>query len=477
MKFSLRNRLLWGALLLTIQLSGQNMHFDKDGMAVINGQRRFILGLYEYPADDQLLQQVANAGFNIIGVGAKDSLTTNQSLNRLAVYHLGAWISGNFDLSADREKRQANMQKMVRRFASNQALWAWEVPDEALWNVSTVAWEYRVHQEIKLFRKELGEIRDTIRKAAMAKAIDSIVAAYYDGDFSRGQQSADSIWRGLGKSAPKADMDLTMVTHKSDEVAKGITAGYQYLKQLDPHRPVFMNHAPRNQLDRLTSFSRPADVIGCDIYPVPEYLIQHSDLADLSLSCVGNYTRRMRQAAGRKPVWMVLQGFGWCDLRADLAEEERMKLRRPNLKESRFMAWDAIANGARGINYWGTYLIPKDGALWQDLLKVVGELNELQPVLSAPDGSWKLSLKVEENFNSFDRPILLLQKKLGEKCALIVVNENQNRSPVFYQITGLDQWNGKSYREKMTGKQLSINNGCLRVPIVGQTAQIWIPME
>lgn len=123
MKPRLYLNLLLAACLLIVHLTGQNMHFDKDGMAVINGQRKFILGLYENPADDNMLKLVSKAGFNIIGVSAKDSATTNQYLERLAGFHLGAWISGNTDLSLDTEKRQTNLVKMVRRFATHPAFY------------------------------------------------------------------------------------------------------------------------------------------------------------------------------------------------------------------------------------------------------------------------------------------------------------------------------------------------------------------
>jgi hypothetical protein len=49
-----------------------------DRMLLVNGQRTFVLGLYEHPADDAVLRQVAEAGFNLLIGGA-----SREALDRL----------------------------------------------------------------------------------------------------------------------------------------------------------------------------------------------------------------------------------------------------------------------------------------------------------------------------------------------------------------------------------------------------------
>ena len=247
------------------------------------------------------------------------------------------------------------------------------------------------------------------------------------------------------------------------------------MKSLDPAHPVFMNHAPRNMIPRLASYSRAADIVGCDIYPVPEYKIEHSDLADLSMASVGNYTQRMRQAANGKPVWMVLQGFGWGDLFTHETAEKRKELRQPTLDETRFMAFDAIVNGARGICYWGTYLIGKDSRCWQDLKLVARELHDLQPVLSSEDAVLPMEITIDESFNSFDRPVRVLPKQVEKEIHFIVVNENKNRNPVIYNIKGIEKLNGSWYTDLLSGKKARVENGVLRFPLTGQAVQVLQP--
>lgn len=200
--------------------------------------------------------------------------------------------------------------------------------------------------------------------------------------------------------------------------------GYKVLRELDPAHPVWMNHAPRNTIEDLAFFNRAADIVGCDIYPVPETPhIKHSDLANRTLSSVGAYTRRMSESGAGKPVWMVLQGTGWADFTQDLSPEAVQVLRRPRKDETRFMAYDAIVHGARGILYWGSHYVEKDSQFWIELLEVVKELDGLQAVLSAPDSDTQLDVTVGPTHGSVDRGIVTLSKKTDEGDWHIVVNE------------------------------------------------------
>lgn len=220
-------------------------------------------------------------------------------------------------------------------------------------------------------------------------------------------------------------------------VGDGVTAGLRHVKRLDPNHVVWLNHAPRNSLEDLRLFNRAADMAGCDIYPAPANLeVGHSDLTDMSLSSVGAYTRRMREAAPGRACAMVLQGFGWRDLRETVTDHQTAVGigRRPSLAESRFMAYDAILNGANALLYWGTaYMKPSelDGApgtgrprLWRDLLKVGRELRALEPALVATP-SRPPTIRMPETFGSHDRPgIIASLREVGDDFVLLVANES-----------------------------------------------------
>ena len=78
--------------------------FDTDRMAIIAGQRTFVLGLYENPAEDAVLDQVANAGVNLV-----QAQPTAASLDRLKSKGLHAWVNtgGTIDFSTKEEPRAA----------------------------------------------------------------------------------------------------------------------------------------------------------------------------------------------------------------------------------------------------------------------------------------------------------------------------------------------------------------------------------
>jgi len=246
------------------------------------------------------------------------------------------------------------------------------------------------------------------------------------------------------------------------------------LRELDSGHPVWMNHAPRNQIAQLAAFNEGADIVGCDIYPIPRSRhVGHSDIMDTTPSSVGGYTDRMQMAAPGKPVWMVLQGFGWKDLLKEPEVGREEYRRRPNLEETRFMAFDAIVHGARGILYWGTMVIEKDSQLWGDLMTAVRGLHELQPVLSAPDAELDLDVSFEETYGSVDRTVRVLPKDVGGKTWLLVVNEWQG--PLHYTLRGLDGLDGTRYKDQYGGEEAVVEDGALRLHIQRHGVQVLAP--
>ncbi len=167
--------------------------------------------------------------------------------------------------------------------------------------------------------------------------------------------------------------------------AWGLREGYQFLRALDPRRPIWTNHAPRNRVDTLVFYNQATDIAGCDIYPVPMPQRQ-SNLPNKTLSVVGDETRKsVASVGGAKPVLMVLQAFAWKNLTTpgDPAAVY------PTFAESRFMAYDAITSGANGILYWGIYSTPRPSRFWSDLKSLVSELRAMAPVLAAVPTSGK----------------------------------------------------------------------------------------
>lgn len=455
------------ALVLVTPANGVECVINSHGMAEVEGKPTFVLGLYEYPEDDAALKEVAEAGFNL--VHAKDTDT----LDRLHAHGLWGWVNTgmDIDLHESTQARTAGLTEMAETLAGHPALLAWEVPDEALWNCWYIPSGWRGDEEPSLLSEKVESLEDTALRTELRKALHEAGRLRGIGDHARAEAIADGIWDRLGEKSPRPNLYFSKAAERSAAMADGMVQGHTLLRKLDPDHPIWMNHAPRNQIAQLANFNRAADIVGCDIYPVPvEGAVRHSDLVDRTLSSVGAYTDRMQAAAPEKPVWMVLQGFGWGDILPERPEEEREELRQPTARESRFMAYDAIVHGTRGILYWGSHYTDKTTEFWPDLLGVIRELADLQPVLSAPDAKLDLTVTLEETNGSLDRAIEVLPKAVDGKTWLIVVNESPY--PLHYTLHGLAGLDGKTFREQTSGEEAKVRDGSLSMRIAGHAVQV-----
>jgi len=450
---------LIGLLLPLTALAANEVSIDPDRMLVVNGQRAFVLGLYENPTEDSVLDEAARAGFNLIQ-SAPDAAQLDRLHNR-GVY---AWINTGYDIdfSVDAGARKTALSKLAGDFVGHPAMLVWEVPDEALWNVWYGTQLWRNRDEVKLQNELIGALEDKTLADALRAMRENASRLWGIGEFKEAEQTADEIWRKLGKESPQPNNSILDAPERAAKMAAGFLEGFNHLKSATPKHPVWMNHAPRNSVAQRAAFNNAADIVGCDIYPVPPHIGGHSDLLDRGLTSVGAYTRTMQDAAPGKPVWMVLQGFSWAELQEMKDSAEAAKQRHPRENETRFMAYDAIVNGARGILYWGTAYTDKE-KFWPGLLTVVRELADLSPVLSAPDSDLKLTVSYDETWGSIDRGIRVLAKNADDGVWFIVVNEYLD--PLTYTLRGLESLDGVSYSESVSGDAKSVEKGALEFTI------------
>jgi hypothetical protein len=130
---------------------------------------------------------------------------------------------------------------------------------------------------------------------------------------------------------------------------------------------------------------------------------KHSEESNKELSMVGDFSRMMRAVAGPKPFWMTLQiAF------SGVAKPGRT-LRFPTFPEQRFMTYEAIINGARGLTYFGGGL-PQTlnecdkplGFNWtyfdrvmRPLFDELGPKSPILPALLAPNSAIQLKVTAE----------------------------------------------------------------------------------
>ena len=186
---------------------------------------------------------------------------------------------------------------------------------------------------------------------------------------------------------------------------------YSTMRRLMPTHLFWQNQAPRNTIEDLARYCRAADVSGMDIYPVEG--ASHSDLANKTLSVVGDEVDKNHQTVhDRKPIWAILQGFGWSVWEKDPSLHKRA----PMWAETRFMAYDAILHGATGIIYWGASYENRDSDIWDSLRRMATELKELTPALVSPD-------IVDVEAESADGTVIAMGRRVGGKLWVLAVNE------------------------------------------------------
>lgn len=180
---------------------------------------------------------------------------------------------------------------------------------------------------------------------------------------------------------------------------------YSVLKQLDPNHPLVVIQAPRGTVESLRKYNPVCDITGFDVYPISYPPGKHSQFAatNSEISMVGDYTHRAVEVAqGRKGVWMTLQ-IEWSGVL-----KEGQTLRYPTFSEQRFMVYEALIDGARGLMFFGGDL--KKGMSARDkelgwnwrfwdrvmrpVIEEIGTKSPLYPALVAPDS--KLPIRVND---------------------------------------------------------------------------------
>jgi len=198
---------------------------------------------------------------------------------------------------------------------------------------------------------------------------------------------------GIWKGADEPAWDKTQVAP--------LVRAREIVRELDPNHPLALIQAPRGTVATLHPYNAACDITGADVYPISYPPGADSLLTNKEISMVGDYTKTMMAVSeGKMPVWMVLQ-IAWSGV-----VKPGKTLRFPTFSEERFMSYQAIINGARGLIYFGGNLEqampPQDAKLgwnwtfWNHVLRPVmeeiGNHSPLEAALVAPDS--KLPIKM-----------------------------------------------------------------------------------
>jgi len=278
-----------------------------------------------------------------------------------------------------------DLKAKVDSVKDHPALAVWEGPDEVVWNFTSYSGLYR----------DMG---------------------VYDSPDEWKQQTPKAI-------AYSEEQAATIIPNMREAV--------EWIRSVDPQgRQVWFNEALETDVRFAREVLRFADITGCDIYPVKR--------GDRNVARMAGATERWKMAGQGKPVWMVVQAFSWHELGG---RYEDRGVAYPSFDESRFMAYDVIAHGAKGILYWGSHYL-KSESFRQSLYAVTAELAALQPFLIAPEVQTTAARLVELPEQSTGLGVAMTARRAGDDWLIILVNEDDERH-MGVEVSGLSAIEGR----------------------------------
>jgi hypothetical protein len=261
---------------------------------------------------------------------------------------------------------------------------------------------------------------------------------------------------------------------------KGIAAAYEFIRSRDPEHPIVIIQAPRARkapitAARLRPFAAGGDIHGVDIYPIAHPPGLHAGRPNTDISVVGDVTEIVSESAPGKEHWTTLQ-IAW----SGVIPPAHVPIF-PTLKQERFMAYQAIIAGARGLVFFGGDIIkvmsPEDAksgwnwTFWRTVLKpVIRELSSdsVGPALVAPPAP--------ANVKANQADIRLVARQAGGFLYLIVVRRSPSANgPV--RFTGLPtgikfgaamfEYDGKDFRT------FKVTNGAFTDPFTPHDSRVY----
>lgn len=128
-------------------------------------------------------------------------------------------------------------------------------------------------------------------------------------------------------------------------------------------------------VERSNHYMDAIDILMVDRYPIPW----------MPVSDLGQHVRLGKLAAGHdKPVWAIIQAFSWEAYPDQMPHETN--LRPPSYAELRAMVFDAVAQGAEGILFFGyqvsSWNLEEHPGVWASIQIVVDEIRKYLPILT-----------------------------------------------------------------------------------------------
>ena len=385
--------MLFFALLPDINAQG-------DGYIMKDGKRLFPFGSYYLPEEDAMLKEMVNAGFNLFQCHSK------ADLDRVQKAGAQGWVPIPLH-----EGDSPRLKELVNSVAGHPALAVWEGPDEIVWTFTAMSDLYRT----KKVHKVPGE------------------------------------WFTL---TPEA---LRYAKEQSAIIMPNIAKAVAYVRNVDPNNlQVWINEAGTSDMGYVWQYMDIIDIAGCDMYPVRTSLTEGSVKPRKQIQDIGKEAGRWTVTSQGKPVWMVLQAFSWHELGVlDAARWANRPVAYASFDESRYMAYDVIANGTNGVLYWEMRFLTSE-PFRQSLYALAREFNALQPLLTTDPKPIKITTHLPEQ--DANHRVAGTARQYGRDWMVALVNESDTTQHAAI-VSGLDLLNGQQLVELYGEDEVTVKNG------------------
>lgn len=335
---------------------------------------------------------------------------SRNDLDRAHNAGLAAWVP----LPLDAGPTDA-LRSQIEAVKDHPALAVWEGPDEVVWNFTAYS---GLHKTMGVYT------------------------------------SPDEWWQ----QTPRA---IRYSEDKAAAIIPNMHASIAMIRSLDSRGlPVWMNEALKSDVKFVRQYLPAVDVVGCDIYPVSG--------KERRIERMGGATERWKAVSKGKPVWMVMQAFSWDELGPDYANRGTAY---PSFAESRFMAYDVIAHGGRGLMYWGSQFLQSD-ACRRSIYAVISELAALRPFLLAPsDESVRVRL-VELPEESQGLGVAYTARQADGHRLIVLVNED-DAPHMGVEVSGLADLNGRDLFELYGEETARVNDGEFITRLTGRGVKVF----
>ncbi|MBU7004376.1 MAG: hypothetical protein HXS50_02330 [Theionarchaea archaeon] len=297
---------------------------------------------------------------------------------------------------ADIENRRAGRaETMISQIEEqlDREGYSWEDPPRESGGRVYIDGDGLVHVDGKpFFQRGLYLVREAEDIDELASLGFNTVFAVGDDDFMGALERADMMVVGPGAGDNMTDyVSLSRVRKRTEELY-GHTSILAWYVVDEPSLRRVPVEVIRREADLIKMIDPHHPTLICDGYPFRG--LQYQELVDIASPCWYPVWKQIsvttsgkcideiaRVVPAGEAIWYVVQAWTWRNVRFPTPEEERV------------MTYLAIIHGSRGISWFGYKHQDKkslraagddDPELWAEIVRIVGEIRELEPLLMVP---------------------------------------------------------------------------------------------